>query len=212
MSLTSKRLVGIVASTALLSLVSAAAHAQTIDVLTGGGDYQVADSSVTTEYTFSSSMILNSIGFLSRYGDEGTFEYSIDNLVFSDARTSSIGTLNAAVDGVRWLNLSSSITLNKDAIVRVRTSNTLALNEGESYYNSKTTVREFQTLNLGANVSYNTFDSSGYNWTPDRVTNSNLKVSNPSANVAPEPGSFALALTGGATLIGICIRRRRNAG
>jgi hypothetical protein len=31
-------------------------------------------------------------------------------------------------------------------------------------------------------------------------------------NVAPEPGSFALALTGGAALIGICIRRRRNAG
>jgi hypothetical protein len=212
MSLFSKRLVGVVASTALLSLVSAAAHAQTIDVLTGGGDYHVADHSVTTEYTFSSPMILNSIGFLSRYGDNGTFEYSIDNLVFSDARTSSIGTLNAAVDGVRWLNLSSSITLNKDAIVRVRTSNTLALNEGEFYYSSKTTVREFQTLNLGANVSYNTFDSSGHNWTPDRVTNSNLKVSNPSANVAPEPGSFALALTGGGALLGICIRRRRNAG
>ena len=212
MSLFSKRLVGIVASTALFSLVSAAANAQTFDVLTGNRDYHVADHSVTTEYRFSSPMILNSIGFLSRYGDNGTFEYSIDNLVFSDARTSSIGTLNAAVDGVRWLNLSSSITLNKDAIVRVRTYNTLALDEGESYYQAKTTVREFQTLNLGANVSYNTFDSSGYNWTPGGVTNSNLKVSNPSANVAPEPGSFALALTGGATLIGICIRRRRNAG
>ena len=214
MSLVSKRLVGIVASTALFSLVSAAANAQTFDVLTGNRDYHVADHSVTTEYTFSSPMILNSIGFLSRYGDNGTFEYSIDNLVFSDARTSSIGTLNAAVDGVRWLNLSSSITLNKDAIVRVRTYNTLALDEGESYYQAKTTVREFQTLNLGANVSYNTFDSFGDNLTPFGVTNSNLRVSpsNPSANVAPEPGSFALALTGGATLIGICIRRRRNAG
>ena len=36
--------------------------------------------------------------------------------------------------------------------------------------------------------------------------------SNPGSNVAPEPGSFALALTGGAALIGICVRRRRNAG
>ena len=34
---------------------------------------------------------------------------------------------------------------------------------------------------------------------------------NTSSNVAPEPGSFALALFGGAALIGICIRRRRNA-
>jgi len=36
-------------------------------------------------------------------------------------------------------------------------------------------------------------------------------ASNPGSNVAPEPGSFALALTGGAALLGICIRRRRNA-
>jgi len=43
-------------------------------------------------------------------------------------------------------------------------------------------------------------------------TNSNIRVSNPGSNVAPEPGSFALTLTGGAALIGICVRRRRNAG
>jgi hypothetical protein len=34
----------------------------------------------------------------------------------------------------------------------------------------------------------------------------------PGSNVAPEPGSFALALTGGVALLGICYRRRRNAG
>jgi hypothetical protein len=39
----------------------------------------------------------------------------------------------------------------------------------------------------------------------------NIKVTNPGSNVAPEPGTFALALTGGAALIGVCIRRRRNA-
>ena len=43
------------------------------------------------------------------------------------------------------------------------------------------------------------------------LTNSNLRVSNPGSNVAPEPGSIALLLTGGAALAGIALRRRRNA-
>ena len=42
-------------------------------------------------------------------------------------------------------------------------------------------------------------------------TSGNIKVSNPGSNVAPEPGTFALALTGGVALVGICIRRRRSA-
>jgi hypothetical protein len=33
---------------------------------------------------------------------------------------------------------------------------------------------------------------------------------NPGSNVAPEPGTLALALTGGCALIGMCIRRRRT--
>ena len=40
---------------------------------------------------------------------------------------------------------------------------------------------------------------------------SNLRVSNPGSNVAPEPGSIALLLTGGGALAGIALRRRRNA-
>lgn len=35
--------------------------------------------------------------------------------------------------------------------------------------------------------------------------------SNPGSNVAPEPASLALALTGGCALAGICIRRRKSA-
>jgi hypothetical protein len=68
------------------------------------------------------------------------------------------------------------------------------------------------TLNsLSTNVSYVGHTTENQNNPDRRLTNSNLRVSNPSSNVAPEPGSFALALTGGAALLGICIRRRRNA-
>jgi hypothetical protein len=42
-------------------------------------------------------------------------------------------------------------------------------------------------------------------------SNGNLRVSNPGSNVAPEPGSIALLLTGGGALAGIALRRRRNA-
>ena len=38
----------------------------------------------------------------------------------------------------------------------------------------------------------------------------NIKVSDPGSNVAPEPGSIALLLTGGGALAGIALRRRRN--
>jgi len=47
--------------------------------------------------------------------------------------------------------------------------------------------------------------------TVDSFSFGNRKPLDPGSNVAPEPGTFALALTGGGALIGICIRRRRNA-
>ena len=71
------------------------------------------------------------------------------------------------------------------------------------------------TMNNSVNVAYEGFvyPDDGSQLHTD-WTNSNLRVSpsNPGSNVAPEPGSFALALTGGAALLGICVRRRRNAG
>ena len=51
--------------------------------------------------------------------------------------------------------------------------------------------------------------------TPEYVTvdsfsfGNGTNPANPGSNVAPEPGSLALALTGGFALVGICIRRRR---
>jgi hypothetical protein len=55
-------------------------------------------------------------------------------------------------------------------------------------------------------VTYN-----GFGGFVPQITSGNIKVSNPGSNVAPEPGSIALLLTGGGALAGIALRRRRNA-
>jgi hypothetical protein len=202
MSLITQRLVGVAASTVLLSLVSATAHAQLIDVFSGGTLYSTVFR-FNTVYTFSSPMILNSIGFQTHDEGDGVFEFAINGGGFANASTSSLGTFNAAdSSGVRWFQLINPVTLGTNGTVNVQTS-------GTSGY------RYNQTLNTAANVDFVT----GYDWgggtgveaRSDFASNSNLRVSNPSSNVAPEPGTFALALTGGGALIGICIRRRRNA-
>jgi hypothetical protein len=212
MSFITRRLVGVAASTVLLSLVSATAHAQLIDVVTGSDGNWNSDKQCTTVYTFSSSMILNSIGFLTRddrpsdTNPFGIFEYSIGAGSFQNVPNSG-GSLLGAVNGVRWLNLETPITVSAGQTVSVRTSNTWR--KSSNSYESH--LRFGAELNASANVS-SIINYEGTSPTPHaRDTNSNLRVSNPSSNVAPEPGTFALALTGGGALIGICIRRRRNA-
>lgn len=203
MSLISKRLVGIVASTALLSLVSATAHAQTTDVLTLDRLYEYQhDGFVKTEYTFNSSMILNSIGFVATNNTSGWFEYRLNRNVvkffnFNDQ------SLAPVANGIRWYTLPTPLTLTATDVVRLDTELT--------YNGQAAAVQVYSSVNPNVNVNvYTDYNRQGES--TELLTNSNLRVSNPSANVAPEPGSFALALTGGATLIGICIRRRRNAG
>ena len=211
MNVRSLKLAGAAAGTLLLTVVSATAHAQLIDVVTGSTGNWNTDKQCTTVYTFSSSMILNSIGFLTRddrpsdTNPFGVFEYSIGTGSFQNVPNSG-GSLLGAVNGVRWLNLETPITVSAGQTVSVRTSNTWrkSSNSFESH------LRFNAALNASANVS-SIINYEGTSPTPhDRDTNSNLRVSNPSANVAPEPGSIALLLTGGGALAGIALRRRRN--
>ena len=203
MSHLSKRLVGIAASTALLSLVSAAANAQ-IDVLTGPGTYKAfeKDQTVIATYTFNRSMILNSVGFVDPLNENLSMKYFING-----AEQSYSNSVSSAVGGVRWLTLSSPITLQENDVLTVSTLG-IRVQPPQRLATNQTYLREFSSTNASSYVTFGgTNTSQGTGW-----SNSNLRVSNPSANVAPEPGSFALALTGGAALLGICIRRRRNAG
>ncbi len=202
MSLVSKRLVGIVASTALLSLVSATAIAQTpIDVLTGTTPNTGFYEAGTSTYKFTGSMILNSIGFVTSNNIPVSLSYTIKGTTYN-VTDFSVPNLSAEENGFRWLTISpQSMLANEQVTVTTRFA-------GDRSY-----MRSFQTQpDPSVKVSYEGFYDSGNDETYFRTTNSNLRVSNPGSNVAPEPGSFALALTGGAALIGICIRRRRNAG
>jgi hypothetical protein len=204
MSLLSKRLVSIAASTLALSLVSAAAHAQAqIEFLTSSatvGEKYAWGVTATSTYTFSQSMILNSIGFATVGPQNAAFSYAFGNGEFTTIST--LGTQDA--NGFSWYDFSSGQSIQSGTILKVKMERANATGD----YNSG--VYTVTGQNPAANVVYNGLVAAS---APNvGLTNSNIRVSNPGSNVAPEPGSFALALTGGAALLGICVRRRRNAG
>ena len=191
MFLNTKRLVSIVASTALLSFVSAAANAQT-NVLVWTEGLTSFEGPQFGEYTFNTSLILNSIGFATFGDPNDQLSYFIDGVEQSFTK---LELTDYDTDGIRWLNLVNPTLISANSVVRVVTNG--GVNE--------TRVKMHSGVDQSINVSFSG-SRDGNAW-----SNSNLKVSEPGSNVAPEPGSFALALTGGAALIGICIRRRRNA-
>jgi hypothetical protein len=201
MSIISKRLVSIAASTLVLSLVSASANAQTIDVFNGIGNIAGALSGdFISTFQFTSDMTLNSIGFLTTGYSAISLSYEIANDGVGYRSVVNTGVQDSS--GIQWFDLGSGLNMQSGSIVRVKTRNQYGA------------VGVPGAINSAANVSYLGVYSeeghkSGTGW-----TSGNLRVtaSNPGSNVAPEPGSFALALTGGAALLGICVRRRRNAG
>ena len=207
MSIISKRLVSIAASTLVLSLVSASAHAQ-FDVFNGVNVLEYGQTGVGAQsissYTFNSSMILNSIDFgttdfsLTKFSNL-TLSYQVGTGAYQTVDNSLLGAVDAT--GYQRIYLGElNVAAGTQVNVRI---------EGTHYVGVHYGVNEDST------VSYIGISSSGNQ--SNFFTNSNLRVYNPGstvpgASVAPEPGSFALALTGGAALIGICVRRRRNAG
>jgi hypothetical protein len=211
MSHLSKWLVSVAASPLVLSNIYTTANAQTTNVLALERQFeQYADSWVSTQYTFSSSMILNSIGFVASNNNDGLYQYSItgkgNNFFFYDDSRLDLVDNN----GIRWYTLPTPITLIATDSVLLETIRTHSYRFDENTYEEfqETALRVYSSVLPNVNVVTNGVYGSG----SDLLTNSNLKVTNPGSNVAPEPGTFALALTGGGALIGICIRRRRNAG
>ena len=207
MSDISRKLSSAAASLATLILVSSSAHAQT-DVLTGISGPRATTATLTTTYTFSSSMILNSIGFYTNGETPQSLSYSINGA----SQSVDLNSLSTEVSGFRWLTLSNPTTILQNQSVAVTTFGEYKIRGGVStkYFSSFTVDRSSNISSVTTTQqSGNAFGAPG-----SVSSNSNLRVSayNPGSNVAPEPGTFALTLTGGGALLGICIRRRRNAG
>ena len=199
MKFSSMRSAIVFTSAIVSSLIPSQTFAQTTALFTGGGVFGVGNNAGTSTYKFTGSMILNSIGFFTLNNEtRSDWSYSLKGQTYLLGTHFFVSDLSDAENGVRWLNITPQSMVNND-IVTV-----------DSRFIAST-----GTMNNSVNVAYEGFvypddgNQLHTNW-----TNSNLRVSpsNPGSNVAPEPGSFALALTGGAALLGICVRRRRNAG
>jgi hypothetical protein len=193
----SKRMPGIAVGVLLLSCMVGRAHAST-DVLTGVSPFTDVNAMVESTYIFDSSMILNSVGFLTDNYPLTSLSYTLNNEVVT-LTTDLLQSVEP--NGLQWFNLLTPLTVNENSILTVRTQNTAS---------PYTTVANVGGTNSSSNVTFAGISSNGIGPSDPGFTNSNLRVTAP-GNIAPEPGSFALALTGGAALIGICILRRRNA-
>ena len=209
MSHISKQLVGIVASTALLSLVSTAANAQGTWYTNRTTWESLVTNVRTANYDGSGTVTATSVV------DNGVTATGSDLSVSSSALLSDV--TNAPITftfsgnafyGEFHTNGSGSVTFSVD-------------NSLTNVYSLPTTARGLNPPDGFSFLGY--ISDSASPITVKATPNASLKLRVPSfsfgqstsslgGNVAPEPGSFALALTGGAALIGICIRRRRNAG
>ena len=140
-------------------------------------------------------MILNGIGFVTDANTPSSLSYTMKGKTYSLLTDFTLLNLSAEEDGFQWLTISPQ-SMVLDEIVTVTTN----FPNGVSIY-----MTGFTQPSSSTNVSYVGF-------TGDKtITNSNLRVSALGASVAPEPGTLALALTGGCALVGMFISRRRTA-
>ena len=199
------RLLGLTSGTLALSYFSSMAYAQTtkqVLVFTGSGFHSVGGDADST-FTFNQSMILNNIGWVydSSMASNTVFAYQTgfySGGVFHPGSSESFTVTDldtVTSSGLRYL--------------KSFTPRTMAIGD----YIGVAAIR-LDDFNFYATTGFSPNDSVvGVTHSPGVIGNAagNLRVTPLGGSVAPEPGSFALALTGGAALIGICIRRRRNA-
>ena len=117
MSLFSKRLVSIAASTLVLSLVSASANAELIDVLTNFRNPGATGNALNSTYKFTGSMILNSIGFYSNGASGAQISYSINGTTYLLGRDFTVDQLSSAENGFRYLTITPKSLVQNDILI-----------------------------------------------------------------------------------------------
>ena len=212
MPLIKKRLVGIVASTALLSLVSAAGYAQVFSTQYGTWYTHRAtwESYVTNFQTANyntrppvlipwteSGITAKTTGHWAHNGSALSTANLLAPVTFTFAGNAFGGNFAVASATTAVLSFTVDGSQSRDLSV---TRDLVGYTFLGYISNSSSDI----TVKVVPSTKYVSVDS----FTRANGTN----PADPGSNVAPEPGSFALALTGGAALIGICMRRRRNAG
>ena len=191
------RLLGLAAGTLALSSFSSMAYAQTTQEVFdfSASTFQVGGAGRST-FTFGSSLILNSIGFVydsSIVDADYTFAYWIGDINMAPTFVPYAQTYLDSTGLIRYYDIPNPITYVAGTDVAVVTSMSGTGASARIGFNP-----------YAVGVTHSNEGGSTY-------AAGNLRVTPLGGSIAPEPGSFALALTGGAALLGICIRRRRNA-
>ena len=158
-----------------------------------GTDYKNVTDGTFSTFTLQQSFILNSIGFTT--GDYGQFDSLVKQYKIGETDWVTVtDQLTRESNGVGYYTFTNPQTYTAGTQISIR-----------GLWGNENKFRKFDAVNV-AGITHTT-SQAGY-------ASGNLRVTplDPGSNIAPEPGSFALALTGGAALLGICVRRRRNAG
>jgi hypothetical protein len=195
------RLLGLAAGTLALGSFSSMAYAQgPEEVLNftgstfGGLEYPAVTYST---FTFNQLLILNSIGFvydpiMDPFIRPDTFGYEIVLPGASSGVNFQLAIPTYLSTGIAYFDIPNPTTYAIGTQVFV-------ISQVESTTLARSGFTPYAVGVTHSNPAGSTFASG------------NLRVTALGGSVAPEPGSFALAMTGGAALLGICMRRRRNA-
>lgn len=157
---------------------------------------------VISTFTFNRSLILNDIGhvFDSNISlSDFRLSYNINDSGWKTiSESSSLFQQGYSVsNGAVYYTFANPTTYANGTTVKIRTEHTTSPG------------RWWSRFGFGENVDLGVTHSS--NVAGSAAGNIRVSPGNPGSNVAPEPGSIALLLTGGAALAGIALRRRRNA-
>jgi hypothetical protein len=194
----------------VVTMLVTGAHAQN-EVLVFDSDSYIQNvggfNTFYTKFSFDSSMILNSVGFVASPGSGYNVKYILDGIT----NEVSVDSLTAAdAFGMRYFNLAQPTSVNETSVLQIFNADSFGRAGAVAFggnFNIETNLAVSDVFFEGVRSTHvNQINNIDYT-----QTTGNIKVSNPGSNVAPEPGTFALALTGGGALLGICIRRRRSA-